>query len=338
MAWFKASQSKVKCWRQCRQRYWFRYVEKLRRKFTPRPLQFGRMVHEMIEADANGKNPLKHLSMISKRDDKMFRSQREEYGEIVRDTRWIMTEYFNFWENHPDASKHIEYVELKGKSSEHSFELEIPDGKIVIVGKLDNIAKTPKTKMRWLAEHKSGRKIPNEDHRWRQLQSALYIKVVDMLGLPSLDGTLWDYIRSKPPTLPQMLKTGKPSAKALDTLPIAVMESLKEQGLNYKDTRFKPMMKVAEGNRRTYFQRVFTPVKENVVEFLFEDFLRSAREMASTHGDEKLVSMTIERHCEWCEYEPLCRAKLQNLDAKFIKKKDYIVSEKRPDEEPDLEG
>lgn len=336
MAWFKVSQSKVKCWRQCRQRYWYRYVEKLRRKLIPRPLQFGRMVHEMIEAEANGKDPMRHLNKISQRDDKMFRSQREEYGEIVQDTRWIMSEYFHYWDSQSD--KRIEYVEMKGKSSEHSFELEIPKGKIVITGKIDNLARRPSNKTRWLAEHKSGKRIPNDDHRWRQLQSALYIRVVDMLGLPKLDGTLWDYIRSKPPSKPQVLKTGKMSARALDTLPVTVVDTLRKEGLDPKDKRFGPLMKMAEDNRRTYFQRVFTPVKENVVDFLYDDFLRSAREMAETHGDEDRVSMTIDRHCDWCEYEGLCRAKLQDLDIDFLKKKDYTIHEKQPAEEIDFEG
>ena len=35
--------------------------------------------------------------------------------------------------------------------------------------------------------------------------------------------------------------------------------------------------------------------------------------------------MNIERHCSWCDYEPLCRARLQGNDFDFIKERQYEI-------------
>lgn len=328
---FKVSQSKVKTWRRCRQAYWYRYVMKLRRIFKSRPLQFGTIVHNMIEEDANGRDPMKYLRKLGRDQGEMFRVQREAYGEIIDDARLIMTEYFNHWEDYD-----LIYVNLKGKRAEHSFEVEIADG-LIATGKLDNIAKSKG--LRWLVEHKTFSQMPNDDHRWRNIQPAVYIEVNDRLGLPPLDGILWDYIRSKPPSYPQILKSGKMSARGLDSLPLRIIETFKERGININEPKFKGLMKSAKQNRSRYFQRIHTPVRPKVVKSLFGDFVNTAQEMRKLHGQNEARVRNIDRHCDWCDYEPLCRAALMGLDEKFIMKREYTnADEGHEPKEPDFEG
>lgn len=325
---FKASQSKVKLWRKCKQAWWYKYKLMLRRKTVARPLMFGRLVHDMIEAHSNGDDPHRVLVKAEKEQGKMFRSQAEEYGDILNDARIIMSEYFSFW-----PEDNLVPVRLKGKAAEHTFEVEVSEG-IVATGKIDNIAKS-KNKLRWLTEHKSGARMLGIDHMWRNLQSVLYIRINDMLGLPALDGTCWDYIRSKPPSAPKLLKNGSMSKRGIDTLPLKVLETLKQ--LKLSPSKFGFMMKNAEANRKNYFQRVFTPVKEKVANKVYNDFVTTAREMADTSHNLNPVR-NIDRHCDWCEFENICRAELLGLDHDFIIKKDYDKVPKQPDTEPDFEA
>lgn len=325
---FKVSQSKTNTWRRCRRAYWFKYVEKLRRKFVGRPLRFGRIVHDMAEAHDNGDDPMRVLKKIEKEQGAMFRSQREELGDLITDIRYIMTEYFEHWKN-----SDVRPVRMKNKSAEFSFEVEIADG-IIATGKIDNVVKSKQ--LRWLGERKTFGSMPNDDHRWRNLQPAVYIKIMKILKLPEVDGMFWDYIRSKPPTRPKVLKSGKMSARALDTLPSVVVDSLKEAGVNPRDKKFATLIASAGRNRSSYFQRIYQAVKPKVVDTLFDDFVSTAKEMKSMHGKAK--DRNIGRHCDWCEFEPLCRAELQGLDIKFITKKEYEVSDYKNQEEPDFEG
>ena len=93
---FKVSQSKVKTYRRCHRAYHNKYVLNLKRKRVKRPLMFGRMVHEMLDADANGDDPFEILDRINLDNMKLFASEREMYGDIVDDVAIIMEDYFDY--------------------------------------------------------------------------------------------------------------------------------------------------------------------------------------------------------------------------------------------------
>lgn len=311
---FKISQSKINQWRMCRQAYHYAHVEQIAPKRKSRPLTFGGIVHKMVEADINGKNPFGVLKTIGKANEKLFREEREMYGEIVKDVGYVMSEYFEYWDNKPET---IEYMPLMGKKCEIPFEVEIDKGNILAKGNIDATGKAKKLK--WLVEHKSHKTFPSPDNRWRNLQTVFYIRIVEMMGGPKLDGTCWDYIRSKPPTRPAILKAGGMSRAALDSLPSVVDDVLKANKLSVVD--YADVRKEQERNRSTWFQRVFTPVSKDIIDPVMKDVLDTAREMSEGHGKSK--TKTFGRHCEWCGYNRLCAAQLQGHDVDFIKEREY---------------
>lgn len=318
---FEVSQSKVSCYRKCKQAYWYRYVERLRRKFKARPLQFGSLVHSMLEADANNKNPYKVLKKETE-GQKLFAAEREELEEIASDVRIIMRDYFVFWEASPKKDQLIFDVR-KGKAAEHEEHLELTKG-ISLVVKLDGLATTGDGR-KMLVEHKTFKQMPSDDHRWRNLQASIYKWAIDKLKI-KVDGMVWDYIRSKTPSTPQILKDGTISKKRLDTLPEALRQFEKDQKMKVPER----ILKTAIDNQKNYFIRNFTAFRSKTVEAVHADFVETAIEMKETHGTKK--AKTIDRHCDWCEYEPLCRAELTGSDINFIKKKEYTTSEQREKE------
>lgn len=313
---FKVSQSKVKTWRQCRQAYHFREVEGLRRKKPSRPLTFGTIVHEMLDSKINGNDPFKKLAAIAKTNAKEFRSAREEYGDIVQDVETIMREY---WDHYKKDG--LEYMRFENKRAEHSFEMTLTKG-IMLKGKIDAFAELP-TGLHALVEHKTFNRMPSEDHRWRNMQSAIYHHVAREFEI-ELDGTLWDYIRSKPPGVPPVLKDGSTSIKEVESLPTTIIDTLKERG-HLKDKKYASLIKRAEADRKKWFVRQFNRVRPKVIDSLTADFIDTAKEMATLHGKSK--TKTIDRHCEWCQFEPLCRAEIQGHDVAFTKRSEYRVEE-----------
>jgi len=320
---FRVSQSKLKLWRKCRRAYWYRYIEKLRRRRIARPLQFGRMVHEMLQAYANSENPFDVLDRLSLENEELFAAEREMYGEIVDDIRVIMTEYF---EHYADDS--LLYIRRGGRGGEHEFSLEILP-QVTFEGKIDGVVKTP-NKLTWLIEHKTFTNMPNEDHRWRNLQSVVYVKALQMLGWPEVDGTCWDYIRSKSPSRPQLLKSGQMSQRAIDSLPSRVIETLRDSGLDPRE--YETLVEGAYNNRKFYFQRIFNPIKTEVVDIVWKDFIETVEEMVRLDG--KVLARNIDRHCEWCEYEPICRAELQGGDSDFVKEREFYEKNDSGSTEP----
>lgn len=313
---FRVSQSKVKTKRRCNRAYHNKYVLNLKRKRVKRPLMFGRIVHQMLEADACGNDPFQVLDDIGLKNMKLFAAEKEMYGEIIDDIALIMEEYFEHYEN-----SELVYVKVNGKQAEHEFEIEVmPD--VIWNGKIDAIAK--EKRLRFLTEHKTFTKMPNDEERWRNLQSVTYFEAIDILGWGSVDGTIWDYIRSKSPPRPGLLRDGSMSKKAIDTLPSAIRATLRQHGLRLRD--YDGFIVKARTNRPNWFKRIKTPVKTEVRKKVFADFLLTIQRMVNEHG--KVSDMNIERHCGWCDFEPLCRAELEGSDVDYVKQKEYYVDDK----------
>ncbi len=320
MARIKVSQSKIKNRRHCAQAFSFKYVEYLVRNKVKRPFQFGRMVHDMLEADANGKDPFRVLKKIGLDNAKLFAAEREMYGEIVEDVCDIMVEYFKYWDSDP-----LKFIKRKGKSAEHLFEMDHGD-QITITGRIDILARTPRNRLKWVGEHKTFKKAWNDDHRWRDIQSCIYIRVAEMLGWLTADGMMWDYVKSKAPTRPMILKAGTLSTKNIDSLPSVVIKTIRKHGLRVKD--YPELIDAAEANRPNYFSREYTPRNDEVIDSVFEDFLATARDIADNPKPAPVKN--IGRHCDWCDFEPLCRAELTGGDVDFLKEREYHVKEDDP--------
>lgn len=318
---FKCSQTKINLWRKCKYAAFLRYVEGLRKRVKDRPLQFGSLTHTVLEADANKENPFSALTK-SVKGQKLFAQEREDLEQTANDVRVIMRDYFDFWEEAP-ANKQLRPIKKDGKFAEHQMFVEIAPG-IQLEVRLDMLAERG-SGGRFLVDHKTFKQKPSEDHRWRSLQANVYKRASDEAGL-KLDGMAWNYIRSKPPTLPQMKKDGKVSEKRLDTLPSALRAFAKSQRIEIPSR----MIATAEANRSSWFMRDFMPFRATTVKLMMDDFLESARDMEKNLGVQK--AKTIDRHCDWCEFEPICRAELQGSDVKYIKKKEYTTREERETE------
>ncbi len=314
---FQTSQSKVKKWRQCHLCYHFKYVERLTRKVKSRPLQFGAIVHELLEAQLQKEDPFKLLDAIAKKQGKMFAAEREMYGDIIEDIRLIMECYFDYYKR--DRVRPIKY---RGQYAEHWLEVPV-GGDLLFVMKIDWFAKTPNS-LRWIGEHKTFSRAPGDDDRWRNLQSAVYIKGCELLDMPKFNGMLWNYVKSKAPKVPAVLKTGGLSIRDIDTLPAVVEGLIDELGLSREANQV--LLDRATANVPNYFFRVYTPVTKRVVSILFRDFVDTSREIMECHGKKK--DRNIGQHCGWCDYEPICRAQLTGADADFVKEREYEVGEK----------
>lgn len=302
---FKVSQSKIKTWLRCRRAYYYRYILELKAKKKARPLQFGDIVHQMLDAYANADDPFELLHNIGTNNARLFAEEREMYGNIIEDIRLIMTDYFRYY---PEDS--IRYIRKGGRGAELELEVWVNDD-LVITGKIDGIIAT-RNRLRWLLENKSFTHLPNEDQRWRNLQSSLYIRMIEVVNLPSVEGSCWNYIRSKPPATPQILKSGKYSSRKIDTLP-SVIEQIANPS--------RRMIEQGQEGLKRWFKRIYVPVKKKVVDQVFNDFVEVSREVQER--GEASRPMSIERHCDWCEYEPLCRGELNGSDVEFIKARQF---------------
>lgn len=311
------SQSKAKAWRTCRRQFNYKYIEGLRPLKRKRPLMFGSIVHMMLEADANGDDPFEKLDQIDLTNMKLFREEREMYGEIIEDIRVLMTDYFDYWG--PKHPKYISYSRRKGRSAEHEFNIEIAPG-VKFKGKIDAVGKS--RGMRWVIEHKTFKRMPNEDFRWKAVQSGVYIRAIEINGWwNDLEGTVWDYLGNRPADVPNILLNGKVSEAKLNSLPSRVKAFLATQKATPKD--YPKLWSNVLENRDNYYARIYTPLNRAVVDDTWSDFVSTAEEIRDWGPLRK--QRTVGQHCSWCDYEKLCRGEVTGLDLDFLKEREYTL-------------
>ena len=171
----------------------------------------------------------------------------------------------------------------------------------------------------------------SEDSKWRNLQTAVYLKACELHGIERFDGILWDFVLSKPPTRPTITqKTGTLSIKRVVTLPSVVHKVIKDNDLTM-DGSCETAIKRAAENLPRYFNRSYEPRKEDVVNELFDDFVYIAREMAEIDAGERPFRpvRNVDRHCEWCDFELICRTALTGGDVDYVKEKEFTVGERK---------
>lgn len=317
----KISNSKVNTWRKCHRAFHYKYVMKLRPRRKGMALRRGSIIHECIEAYDSGKSWRKPLRVFSKQFyEETFQEEILEHGDIPRMVEELMENYQALYED--DGLTYL--------GSEVHFELPLMPG-VVIEGYLDALVEDEKGSV-WPKETKTYKKNPDYDFLLLNTQSALYTWAVQELGYTPR-GTLWDIIRAKEPTVPQFLKDGSLSRKAIDSTPYTVEKAIRAAGLdpaNYKDL----LNKVSFEN---YFRRYPVRVNQAVVKGIMDDFKSTAKEIQKQ--GHKLCDRNLGKGCAWCDYKAICQADLMGLDTEYIIKKQFEVSTKegRPDGKNDEE-
>ncbi len=315
---FKVRQSTLKTWRKCRRAAFYKLVECLRSKKISRPLKFGTLMHSLIETEICGKGFKDYLTGLKPEQIEGF-EDREEYGNILDDASDIMHHYKLRWKN--DGIRWCKGP--NGKKAEHKFSMDLCKG-IILNGMIDGVARTENRK-RWLSDHKTFKQEWNEDDKWRNVQTSLYIPAWTQMTGKRIDGIMWNFIWSKPPSFPQMTQAGAISKRAIVTLPITVNRFLAANGLNSKTPGADALIAAGEEGVERYFQRTFIPRNERVEKMVRLDAITTAKDMRRKLGVDKTRS--IDKHCNYCEFQKICNAALTGGDVKFVKKSFYYVDE-----------
>ena len=309
---FSVSHSKLKTWRTCHRKAYYKYILKLMRKRKARPLLRGSIIHDMIEDKVEKRDPWLSFEAWKKKHGKMFKEQIEEYGDVEREVQLLMEGYFRHYKRDP-----ITPIRKDGRRCEYPFEVDLCKG-ITIKGRMDGAGRT-KDKRNLLIERKSHKQIPHNEMKFTDIQSGVYGKIMPMIGFPKPDGVLWDYVRAKCPSTPKLLKSGELSRASIDTMWPVYEQAIKDNGLKVKD--YADMEEALEGKEDDFYSRVLLPINQTYLDNLWEETIITAKEMKRRLGKDN--TRCVDKHCSWCEFQPVCQAEMLGLDASFILKAEY---------------
>lgn len=305
------SNSLLKTVSKCERQAYYKVIKKLAPNRTSVPLKRGSWLHELLEAHYSGYGWVKRHKELCAEFARLTDEEKDYYGNLPEDCYSIMRRYVYHYRN-IDARLTIIAVEKV-------FELPWPHNH-VFQGKFDLIVEDEYG--RWLMEHKSHKKIPDDDYRFKDIQTNRYVWSLNKLGTyGELTGVMWNYLVTSVPKKPQMTKGGRLSRRKIRTDAITFLSAIKEYGLDPKDFR-DDIMRLKKRSE-DYFRRVPVPVHMPVVERLVKEGVLAADRLEELERGRTPIR-NIGPHCSFaCDYEDLCIVDLYGGNSNLLIKAKY---------------
>lgn len=320
------SHSEIKLARKCPKAHDYKYRQSLRKKKPNRAPFIGTILHEMLHAwvmarilDTYNNDPWKVLAKYTKQYDSLFQGEKEEFGDIPATCEAIFEGYLRRWKG--DGFQY--------EASEVEFTTQLTK-KIRLKGIIDKIV-VDKNGRRYVLDHKFHKVLPGPEERYADIQTLLYFWGWNQEHGrdQQLDGILWDYGRMKAPAIPQLLAGGGLTKRAnIDTDVYTYRATIRENGLPEKP--YADLLKKLEGKERTFFERVPLPApSRQLVEMVVED-ARATAVIHQTLSQAGVAPRSMSGfNCKTCDFRSLCEAEVRGLDSAFVRKRDYIIEERK---------
>jgi len=325
------SVSKAKRWKACQQSYEYRYVNKLTPKTKSRPLTVGTLVHKCLEARALGQAWVDVIKTFKEEEwSKLFDEEKVELGDIPTDTYLIMRGYHYYYKE--------DFNRYKTIGAEIPFRVRINNTPIVLTGVIDLIVLDKVDNSIWCFEHKTvKRDIPSEDFRMTDIQTTIYLYGMKALA-PKLGyqenqvkGIVLDYLKTKTPTIPEVLKNGTLSKRKISCDYYTYLQCIKSINGNPED--YQDILEYMKTN--IFYTRIPITRSDSLTKAVLEDIINVGKQILAISG--KCPTRNLAWTCDRpkCEYRDLCIAEIQGFDTNTLIKLNYDVKEddKEDDEE-----
>jgi hypothetical protein len=291
--------------------YYYKYELNLQRKLKSIPASMGSLIHKCLEIyyREGYKHIPKAFDEFNKSLSKLFDEERALYKDLPQEVARIMRGYHLYWQDY----KNLRVVrDEQGPLVEREIVVPITqDISVKVV--IDLMAEDPLGL--WIVDHKSCKDLPQDDFRTTDVQSTLYYWVARQLGYRP-NGIMWNYIRTKAPTEPKVLKSGGLSRAKIDTDKATYLEAIKKYGLDPAD--YQDIL--SSLSYKSFFTRIKLPKPAPVVKSVLRDLVTVGKRMMRLQGKpEAYFVRSLQRSCDWdCEFRPLCIADLLGHDTQFM--------------------
>lgn len=302
-----STHSMIKAFRRCPKQAEYKYVERLKPKVLGRPIRLGTWMHKLQEVHGRGEDWREaHEEMVSSVWAKLWDEEKDDIGNLPDDCARLMRSYL--W--------HYANDEWKYHDTEFMLECELPDGSIYRC-KIDALVENQYGL--YLADRKWHRNLPDSSYRIRDSQSGLYLWCALKNKIP-VQGFIWDYGRSKPPTIPMITKTGLVGRwDRCDTDFPTMVDFFKREFEGKVPQRYRPKMRYlrslqyVQGSPQSssfFFRSVMDKSKAVIKRVAQEGYHTHIRMHSYPYDRPEIVERVPDRSCSWCDYRDLCAGEL----------------------------
>jgi hypothetical protein len=318
----RMSNSKEGCYRRCPRKYKFRYVEKLKAKRRTLPLAKGGWLHELLMVHYDGQDWRERQKALTQQFNNLLLEEREEYGDLPRETARIMHSYLAHYK---EEDKHYKVLD-----TELDELVELPTGDMFNFI-IDLVVEEDDGGI-WLWDHKNVTSLMDEDFMLIDAQLAKYVWAAARIGYPEIRGVLFNELCTKAPTIPEQLKTGGlTQRKNLQCDVYTYYREIKRLGLVPRD--YGSMLRHLTNQSDQWFRRTRMPRDKHMTDTVMRELMMTAREIKeATRLDH--FPRTQDKSCKWgCEYIHMCITELQGGDIDDIAQLQFTTASREQDVE-----
>ncbi len=375
------NQSKVKTFRRCEKQYSFRYdyagfypelASSPRREMIPQrkrlPLYRGSWMHALQEALHHqwagfktfpitvGEGTTKiHIEEAHTWKDvqremtrvfnTLFEEERADLGDLPGETERLFRSYMRFWKDDYDR---YSVAELPNGKPAIEFIVEADLEKFGITdarfkGRIDLLVEDDEYDGLWIWDAKWVKNIPHSDERVMSPQAPLYVWAVrEMYGL-DVRGFVYNYARTKPPTIPKVLKrpAGMLSmASKMDTDQYTYLQAIKDNhGKEWKRyiPYYKEKLLELRGRDGMWFDRQRIPVETEKQLRALREYVTTVKNIQRREKRRDYIERSYFFNCKFgCDYHDLCVAEFQGLEIEPLIKNGFMFESERYGKEEEL--
>ena len=348
------NQSKLKLYRRCQRAYAFRHETVEGKELVPRSakvqLQRGTWLHGLQEAYFRGLAEVEGPTWEQVHEGYadafagLFAEERAELGDLPAECERLFKAYLRRYG--PEDHSRYRVARLPGGDAAVEFVVECSLGKASdqpFKGRVDLLIEDLEYGGIWIRDAKWVKSVPSDDERMMSPQSLLYPWALKRCFGIEVAGFIYDYGRTKPPTIPQPLKSGRLSIAArMDTDYRTYLQAIKDlHGEGWRSaakTVYADKLKELKAREALWFRRERIPVDLHRVEQAVREMKVTVRQIERrTEGDKRHPPRSYFYNCRWgCDYHDLCVAEFNGLDTEALMATRYQLTEERYGADTDL--
>jgi PD-(D/E)XK nuclease superfamily len=313
-----STHSMMKTFRRCPKQFEYKYIQRLKPKVMGRPLRFGTWMHALLEAYYKQEDVEAVHTKFTLQFSKYFDEEKEALGDLPRDVWRTFNSYLWHYKADPWKVHEVEFT----------LEVELPDGSLYRC-KLDMLIENQYGL--WIVDHKNHKTLPRLDFRLLDAQSALYVWAAMKNKIP-VQGHIWNYLISKPPGVPDVLKSGKRlSASKIDTDYPTYLRAIKAAEFDPNDyadkLRYLKSLRYVPGEmqRSTHFRRDILERSPAMLKRVASEAYQTHLRMNAYRWDKvQAVERNVDRSCTFmCSYTDLCTMELFGGNVDQLRRQKY---------------
>src|ERR1700742_1414926 len=291
---------------RCPRQAMYAYVDQIQPITISRPLKMGTWFHYLLESHYGGNDwREKHQELIERHEELFF---EEQMGDVPVVCERLMRSYLWHYQLEKKYGWKVIAVELELKTT-------WPDG-TEYWGKTEALAEI-NCKL-WIVDHKLRSQFPTHLQRLLDHASLLYIWAAHRNGI-KVEGFIWNYVRMKAPTIPQINKDGTLSKRKIETDYPTLHNTIKENKIEphpYElDLRRLRAMHWRPGKdmpEHPFFRRVVFDKDPDTVARIVKSMHRTKKNMqAYDFSDRDTVARVVDNSCDYrCSYPLICSTEL----------------------------